>query len=125
MLSSSMNQANITMTEVAKRLGTYKSYISNIISGKTYKDREFYNQLYTLLESYGADVPRCGDYVLYPSGKAIGSWDFYVRDRYVMTWVFYNMDDCYNFLYQKDGRLETFLSFETPATRFDNYVKEL
>lgn len=122
MLRQALITSNLKLMDVSRRLQVDKGLLSRILSGTSYRVKAFYDELYTLLESYGGQVPAFENVKAYPSGREVGTWDIYVDDEFFMTWRFQDYGDVMKFV-QKDERFQTLQKYFIKGTMFRNEVR--
>lgn len=128
MLHSIFKSTDLKLIDIANEFGfSSLSYLHRILRGQQYKEPEFYDKLYNILENAGGRVPRNEkrNITLYPTGKAQGSWDVYFEKTYLATICFVNLYDLYNFLYERDNRLRLLMNFLVENSKFDNRINKL
>lgn len=123
MISQFIQNSNISLTEMAEKTGINKGYISKISHGYTYKNKEAYNAIYSILEANNAKAPRYKNVVMYPSAKAKGSWDIWIDEKFAATLCFVNHHDVWKFITGSDNRLELVKSLMIEESTFDNLVR--
>lgn len=125
MLHSIFKSTDLKLVDITNEFGfSSLSYLHRILKGQQYKEPEFYDKLYDILENAGGRVPRNNEtnITLYPTSKAHGSWDVYFNNTYLATICFVNLYDLYNFLYQKDNRQLLLMNFYVDNSKFNNKV---
>lgn len=125
MLHSIFKSTDLKLVDITNEFGfSSLSYLHRILKGQQYKEPEFYDKLYDILENAGGRVPRNNEtnITLYPTSKAHGSWDVYFNNTYLATICFVNLYDLYNFLYQKDNRQLLLMNFYVNNSKFNNKV---
>lgn len=128
MLHSIFKSTDLKLIDIANEFGfSSLSYLHRILRGQQYKEPEFYDKLYDILENAGGRVPRNEkrNITLYPTSKARGSWDVYFGKTYLATVCFVNLYDLYNFLYERDNRLRLLMNFLVENSKFDNRINKL
>ena len=128
MLHSIFKSTDLKLIDIANEFGfSSLSYLHRILRGQQYKEPEFYDKLYDILENAGGRVPRNEkrNITLYPTSKAHGSWDVYFEKTYLATICFVNLYDLYNFLYERDNRLRLLMNFLVENSKFDNRINKL
>lgn len=123
MISQFIQTSTVSLSELSEKTGINKGYISKIARGYTYKNKDAYNAIYDVIENYGGSVPRYGNVVMYPTGKAKGSWDIWIEDKFAATLCFKNHHDIVKFVKGQDTRLETVKSLMIDDSTFDNLVR--
>lgn len=125
MLHSIFKSTDLKLVDITNEFGfSSLSYLHRILKGQQYKEPEFYDKLYDILENAGGRVPRNNEtnITLYPTSKAHGSWDVYFNNTYLATICFVNLYDLYDFLYQKDNRQLLLMNFYVNNSKFNNKV---
>lgn len=125
MLHSIFKSTDLKLVDITNEFGfSSLSYLHRILKGQQYKEPEFYDKLYDILENAGGRVPRNNEtnITLYPTSKAHGSWDVYFNNTYLATICFVNLYDLYDFLYQKDNRQLLLMNFYVDNSKFNNKV---
>lgn len=122
MLRQALVTSNLKLMDVSRRLGVDKGMLSRILSGASYRTKVFYDELYTLLESYGGQVPVFENVSAYPSGREVGAWDIYIDGEFFVTWRFQDYKDVMSFV-QKDERFQTLQKYFIKGTMFRNEVR--
>lgn len=125
MLHSIFKSTDLKLVAITNEFGfSSLSYLHRILKGQQYKEPEFYDKLYDILENAGGRVPRNNEtnITLYPTSKAHGSWDVYFNNTYLATICFVNLYDLYDFLYQKDNRQLLLMNFYVNNSKFNNKV---
>lgn len=122
MLRQALTTSSLQMVDVVHKMNVDKSLLSRSLMGACYRSKAFYDELYTLLESYGGQVPMFENVRAYPSGREQGTWDVYIDDEFFVTWRFQDYGDVIKFI-QKDERFQTLQKYFIKGTMFRNQVR--
>lgn len=109
MIDAMLKNNGLTLNFIANEIGRSTSYVSKILSGQTYKEYSFYDKIYDVMESARPNTisaPRQNGVSLYPTGKAVGSFDVVIDGEYRCTMIFQDATDIIVFLRGLDGRLD-------------------
>ena len=124
MIDTMIKNSGLTISYVANEINRSTSYLSKILLGQTYKEYSFCDKVYDVLERErpsAISAPRHNGVTLYPTGKAVGSFDVVIDDEYRCTMIFQDATDIMVFLRGLDGRLDFVKSLNTHSN-FKNKV---
>ena len=124
MIDTMIKNSGLTISYVASQIDRSTSYLSKILLGQTYKEYSFYDKVYDVLERErpnALSAPRYNGVTLYPTGKAVGSFDIVIDGEYRCTMIFQDATDIMVFLRGSDGRLDFVKSLNTHSN-FKNKV---
>ena len=91
MIDTMIKNSGLTISYVASQIDRSTSYLSKILLGQTYKEYSFYDKVYDVLERErpnALSAPRYNGVTLYPTGKAVGSFDIVIDGEYRCTMIF-------------------------------------
>ena len=122
MIHEFVKNSSVKLKDVSEYLGLKPPCLHRVLVGNHYMGNDQYDKLYNYLEEHGNVAPRRNGVVLYPSGKAHGSFDIFIDNNFVATLVFRNVYDIINFLNEEDDRLQILRNFIVTGTSFVNKI---
>lgn len=122
MLNEFVKMSRVKHCEVAEFMEMKQPSLCRILKGTIYVANEYYDKLYAFLKDNGATVPMRNGVVAYPSQTAKGAWNIYVEGKFLSTLVFESHQDLFDFLNEKDARLQMLKNYMVYANNFNNKV---
>ena len=122
MLKKALETSNMSFMDLSRAIKVDKGLLSRTLSGASYRNKAFYDELYNILSARNGEVPVYENIRAYPSGRDLGTWDVYIGDDFFITWRFYNYADVMRFVH-KDERFQFLLQHQSTDTVFRNNVR--